>query len=140
MYTYPSSRFMMGFTTPIQDIIKLRDTTSKHLDNKAQKNLHNKCVELLELIGDLKLADWDIYNISTRQQIKKFKFQDSMKNNSKETRDNKGVYVGSGGSNRNSIRYPKKARSKKTWAMFYSMFPYTAKADGWDGKTSSKMK
>ena len=65
---------------------------------------------------------------------------DYKKNNAKETRDNKGVYVGNGGSNCNKIRYPKKARSKRTWGIFYKMFPLAAERDGWDGKKSSKTK
>lgn len=66
-------------------------------------------------------------------------FENLRLNNLKETRDNKGVYVGSGGSNAHSIRYPKKARSKRVWRIFYKMFPYTAKKDGWDGEKSTKV-
>ena len=55
-------------------------------------------------------------------------------------RDNKGVYIGGGGSNRTKVRYPSKKRSFKTWKKFYEMFPYYAEEDGWDGKTSNKMK
>ena len=57
----------------------------------------------------------------------------------KEGRDNKGVYVGNGGSNRNKVRYPSKKRSKKTWKIFYQMFPKLAEQDGWDGNTSKRM-
>lgn len=56
----------------------------------------------------------------------------------KEGRDNKGTYVGGGGSNRNKIRYPKKNRSKKVWAMFYKMFPWAAERDNWDGEKSDR--
>jgi len=55
-----------------------------------------------------------------------------------ETRDNKGTYVGSGGSHGNKIRYPKKNRSKKVWAMFYKMFPWAARYDNWDGEKSDR--
>lgn len=58
----------------------------------------------------------------------------------KEGRDNKGVYVGSGGGNKNMIRYPSKKRSKRTWKTFYTMFPHLAERDGWDGNSSKKMK
>jgi hypothetical protein len=58
----------------------------------------------------------------------------------KETRDNKGIYVGSGGSNHNQIRYPKKNRSKRVWATFYKMFPREAIQDNWNGETSNRMK
>lgn len=56
----------------------------------------------------------------------------------KEGRDNKGVYVGHGGSNGNKVRYPSKKRSKRVWRIFYSMFPYHAQRDGWDGESSSR--
>ncbi len=62
-------------------------------------------------------------------------------NTIKETRDNKGVYIGGfGGSNRNKVRYPKKNRSKRTWKIFYKMFPNNAERDEFDGQTSKKMK
>ena len=41
---------------------------------------------------------------------------------------------------RNIIRYPKKCRSLRTWRKFYEMFPRQAEIDGWDGKTSIRMK
>lgn len=56
----------------------------------------------------------------------------------REGRDNKGVYVGGGGSHGNKIRYPSKKRSLKTWTIFYEMFPWAAERDGWNGKTSSR--
>lgn len=55
-------------------------------------------------------------------------------------KDNDGIYVGNGGSNRNSVRYPSKKRSKKVWAKFYNMFPWYAERDNWDGQTSDRMK
>lgn len=58
----------------------------------------------------------------------------------KEGRDNKGVHVGSGYPQGNTIRYPSKKRSKRTWANFYKLFPRLAVADGWNGTTSNKMK
>ena len=58
----------------------------------------------------------------------------------KEGRDNKDVHVGGGGSNRCMIRYPSKKRSIKTWKKFYKLFPWAAERDGWDGKTSNRMK
>jgi hypothetical protein len=68
------------------------------------------------------------------------KKQPKIINNSKETRDNKDIHVGGGGSNRNKIRYPSKKRNKKTWSNFYKLFPSAAEKDHWDGKTSNKMK
>lgn len=57
-----------------------------------------------------------------------------------EGRDNKGIYVGNGGSNGNKVRYPSKKRPKRTWKIFYQMFPRLAERDGWDGQTSKRMK
>lgn len=57
-----------------------------------------------------------------------------------ENRDNKDVLVGSGGSNCNKVRYPSKKRSLSTWKNFYKLFPSLAERDGFDGKTSSRMK
>jgi hypothetical protein len=56
-----------------------------------------------------------------------------------ERRDNKDVLVGSGNSWGNTVRYPSKKRSLSTWRKFYKLFPRLAEADGFDGKTSSKM-
>lgn len=55
-------------------------------------------------------------------------------------RDNKGIIVGSGGSNRNKIRYPSTKRSKRTWKIFYQMFPHLAVSDNWNGETSNRYK
>ncbi len=38
-------------------------------------------------------------------------------------RDNKALRVGSSGSNRNKVRFPKKVRGKATWKKFYTLFP-----------------
>lgn len=56
-------------------------------------------------------------------------------------RDNKQTYNGSGNNSRYPThRYPKKNRNRKTWANFYALFPYLAQKDGWDRKTSKRMK
>jgi len=51
----------------------------------------------------------------------------------------KKVLIGSGRSNKNSLRYPSKKRSKRVWTTFYKMFPKVALSDGWDGCSSSKI-
>jgi hypothetical protein len=52
----------------------------------------------------------------------------------KEGRDNKGVYVGSGrgGYRGNTVRLPSKKRSKRTWNIFYKMFPHLDQRDKLD--------
>lgn len=114
---------------------------AKYISEKQCKELHSAYSEIKKLILELKIDNTTYNKIAKEEAKKKFNIFDSLKlNNLKETRDNKGVYVGSGGSNRNSVRYPKKNRSKKVWKMFYKMFPYRAKMDDFDGETSKRMK
>lgn len=98
-------------------------------------------VELYKLTDEMKLTDDEIetiwWKISCDHTNSKAEYS---KKPQKEGRDNKGVYVGSGGSNCNMIRYPSKKRSIKTWKKFYNLFPWAAIQDGFNGKTSSKMK
>jgi hypothetical protein len=47
-----------------------------------------------------------------------------------EKKDNKDHYAtGNRRGNKNKIRYPRKARSKKTWEKFYSLFPWAKDLD-----------
>lgn len=55
-------------------------------------------------------------------------------------RDNRTEYNYGSGYGKNTIRYPRKTRSRRQWANFYRLFPMIAKIDNWDGKTSDKMK
>jgi len=117
------------------------DAYAKYISEKRCKELHSAYSEIKKLMLELNI-DTETYNKIAREEAKKrYRIYDILSiNNLKETRDNKGVYVGSGGSNRNSVRYPKKARSKRVWKIFYNMFPWKAKEDGFDGETSSRMK
>lgn len=49
-----------------------------------------------------------------------------------ERKDNKYVMVGSGGSNKNTIRYPSKKR-KTAWKRFYKIFPHLDPKNKKDG-------
>lgn len=80
--------------------------------------------EIKELVVDLSLTKEQYFEICKAERKKRNDAWELLAvNNLKETRDNKGVYVGSGYSNAKKIRYPKKARSKRTWRIFYQMFP-----------------
>jgi hypothetical protein len=99
-------------------------------------------INLYKLIDELGLTEQEInemwYNISRNQAKQKAEYN---KRPQKEGRDNKDVHVGSGNSsNNNTVRYPSKKRSIRTWKKFYNLFPYYAVLDGWDGKTSKRMK
>lgn len=90
--------------------------------------------EIKNLVLELKIDKKEYFKICyNNKNHPKF---DVNLNTIKEKRDNKGVYIGNGGSNRSSVRYPKKNRSKKVWKIFYEMFPYRAKMDDyWKGKS-----
>jgi hypothetical protein len=101
----------------------------------------NAYTQIKDLVLELEIDKFKYFKISREEAQKINLSHDELRlNNLKETRDNKGVYVGGGGSNCNKIRYPKKNRSAKTWKTFYEMFPSRAIADEYDGKTSKKMK
>ena len=101
---------------------------------------HKAYIEIKKLAVELELTDDEYYQIclEERTKINESVRAKTARNNAEETRDNKGVYVGSGNSHKNKVRYPKKARSKRTWNIFYNMFPSLAEKDGWDGETSAK--
>ena len=96
--------------------------------------------QIKKLVIELELTSEEYYQLchEERKKINESVTSRTAKNNAEETRDNKGVYVGSGNSHRGKVRYPKKARSKRTWSIFYKMFPSLAEKDGWDGETSAK--
>jgi hypothetical protein len=81
-----------------------------------------RCLDLYEKVsGDHKeiMLHWHIA-WQTQQEVKK-----SYKSMSKPPRQDNKSYVnyGSGNSNRNKIRYPKKKR-KTAWKRFYKLFPH----------------
>jgi hypothetical protein len=107
---------------------------------KGKKNkykpIDKNFLAIKNLVLELKITTNDYIRISTES----YHYKAEIKNTAKETRDNKGVYVGSGGSNGTSVRYPKKNRSKRVWKIFYEMFPHKAEKDGYNGKKSKRMK
>ena len=124
------------------DLIKYLDerivSYSKWMDDKCDAYKKMK-----KFVIDLNVDKDEFLRMYTNALIKRYTKYEALKLDRKahkETRDNKGVYVGSGNSNANKIRYPKKSKSKKTWKMFYQMFPERALLDEYDGKTSKRMK
>lgn len=113
--------------------------------------------ECYKIIKEHQMTDEDINNFIATMDNPRIKWIERMRahnNGGKETRDNKGQFVSlsiyqepvryKNGNiymcPHNKIRYPKKCRSLRTWKKFYEMFPKQAELDGWDGKTSIKMK
>jgi hypothetical protein len=102
----------------------------------------DKLKELYKLGEELGYSKEKVDEIRTEQINYRYESQkEHEKKPPKETRDNKQVHVGGGcPSSYPTYRYPSKKRNKKTWSNFYKLFPDLALRDGWDGKTSSKMK
>lgn len=99
-------------------------------------------VLLYTLVDELKMTEKEVHDLWFEQSCLRNKLRNEYnKKPQKEGRDNKDVHVGSGNSSNNySVRYPSKKRSIKTWKKFYNLFPICAIEDGWDGKTSKRMK
>jgi len=96
-------------------------------------------IQIMILAMEINLSVDDVAKRCAKHNIDRKESRDAMKGSpQKEGRDNKGVYVGSGGGGSNRVRYPKLNRSKKVWKMFYKMFPYYAERDNWDGEKSDR--
>jgi hypothetical protein len=104
------------------------------------RNEASEKLEIISIIEKYKMTNEDVARLSyLNGKLYRDYRNEYNKRPQKEGRDNKGVRVGNGGGNRNSIRYPSKKRSKRVWKTFYKMFPYYAERDGWDGKKSSRI-
>lgn len=129
------------------DLIKYLDKYIEHYAgwHAAFKgeDYHKAYKKMKEFVIDLDIDKDQFLKMYVDALKKRYKKHEELKLDTKthkETRDNKGFYVGSGNSNKNKIRYPKKSKSKKTWKIFYNMFPERVIIDGYDGKTSKRMK
>jgi len=119
---------------------KLLEDINK-FDSQSHKDRVKELIEIHKLSDEIGLTETEIYNLWVDQMSEFYKNQSIYSRTpQKEGRDNKDVHVGTGGSNRNKIRYPSKKRSIKTWKKFYNLFPWAAEEDGWDGKHSSRTK
>ncbi len=137
MYKHP-----MWFHDWQQDKTKVLEWQKNlQINDGKRKIIANELAEIHMIADELKLTEKEALDIWSEQSTKRFTNKSIMNGSPlKEGRDNKNVHVGSGGSNRNKIRYPSKKRSIKTWKKFYKLFPWAAIEDKWDGKTSTKMK
>jgi hypothetical protein len=109
---------------------------------KRHKQMYQNFVRIFEIGNVLGLTDDELLQRWRRLMMdRKVQTEAIKKKPTPEGRDNKGVYVGSGGYyNNNKVRYPSKKRSKRVWKIFYEMFPRLAEKDGWNGEISNKMK
>lgn len=153
-YQYiPYSKLIPNYIDYILDCIDIYEK-SKYHDNVLNGPLLKVCYKIIK---EHQMTDEDINNFIATMDNPRKKWNERMKthnNGGKETRDNKGQFVRNyvyqepiryaNGNiymcRRNIIRYPKKCRSLRTWRKFYEMFPKQAEIDGWDGKTSIRMK
>lgn len=99
-----------------------------------------KLLECLKLGIELDYTEEEIHVLQHEQFLIRYKKREQERPMPKETRDNKDVHVGGGGSNNCKVRYPSKKRSRRTWSNFYKLFPGHAERDNWNGKISDRMK
>jgi hypothetical protein len=139
MYKYPNINGMY----PKEHIKRHKDKITEK-DSKFSKKYVDKINDIYDIYSiadDLKMTEKELkimwINMSKERQENKAEYK---KKPLKEGRDNKDVLVGSGSSQRGWLRYPSKKRSLSTWKKFYKLFPQVAIEDGFDGKTSKKMK
>ena len=114
-------------------------------EEHIKKKMMKRCTPYIKVLGHIKkfnISESDVLFVYKKAQTDKqniHKNMDKVENIIK--RDNKCIRKqGSGHSNANKIRYPRKARPLHVWKKFYELFPYQAEIDNWDGKTSDKMK
>ena len=127
-----------------RDFQKFKNDLLNMINNEhLPKTYKQDCLEKLEIIRIIEKYKMLGEDVSKLASINSKMFSDYRaeyrKKPQKEGRDNKGIYVGSGGYNRNMVRYPSKKRSKRVWKTFYNMFPSYAEVDGWDGTKSSRI-
>lgn len=84
---------------------------------------HKERLELLELFVQLKFSDQQALDFwimchTNHEQLRQVYTQKPIR----ERKDNKDFYNGTGGSNRNKVRFPRKVR-KTAWKRFYKLFP-----------------
>lgn len=124
-------------------LIEYLDKQIEYTENVPVKIIveKNKALkEIKKIVIENNITNDEYLKIVHEERKRVYMSYENLKINTlKETRDNKGVYVGGGGSNANKVRYPKKTRSKRTWKIFYKMFPRKAEQDGWDGQKSNKV-
>lgn len=101
-------------------------TLFKHFEDveKINSPFKPKYVEIVTIAEELELTFDEI--TSRWREIYKEKFENKKIYRKRPTvirKDNKDIRVGSGGSNKNKIRRPRKCR-KTAWKRFYKLFPH----------------
>lgn len=100
-----------------------------------------KHIEILNIVKKYNINDDELLELILVSEQEYKDYRKLMKtNNCKINRDNKTDFNFGSGFQGNVIRYPKKNRSLKTWRNFYKLFPKRAEIDGFNGRTSKRMK
>lgn len=106
------------------DIVETWKSPSKQWNLRQNKINLEAYLEIKRLVEIFKLTNEELHLMGRKLRQEKFAIRNKMKSSPiKPRRDNKDVKVGSGGSNKNKIRYPKKCR-KTAWKRFYKLFPH----------------
>lgn len=136
---YYSNNILKDLTERLEYSTKTIEILKEHKSNLNKSSLESyySLKAMMRIIKNYNLSDAYLNKLVDRRSRR---WEQPYKNGITRTvyRDNKEIpNKGSGGSG-NYIRYPSKKRSLKTWTNFYTLFPWRAELDGWDGKTSSR--
>lgn len=106
------------------DIVNEWGFESKYWNSRQNKiNLANY-LEIKRLIEVFNISIEELHLMGQEIRSEKLAVRRKMKSKPIQSRrDNKDVRVGSGGSNRSKVRFPKKVR-KTAWKRFYKLFPH----------------
>lgn len=142
------------YKNPIYDAYRLMNVSDFYKDAQILREFGHRasdCVEKSDIneltqiyiIGiELNLSETDIKKLWIEKCIEHNRNREDKKRKPKvERKDNKGAINRSSYTGKLSdVRYPSKKRPRSTWKRFYALFPRLAERDGWDGKTSKRMK
>lgn len=89
-----------------------------------RRNSISAWLEVLDIISKLQMPISEVIDLGIELRLERLSYRrEYRKRPVVQRKDNKDRTVGSRGSNRNKIRYPKKVR-KTAWKRFYKLFPH----------------
>lgn len=90
----------------------------------SKRNAISAWFEVLDIISKLNMPINEVIDLGVELRLERYSYKCEYKKRPVvQRRDNKDRRVGSRGSNRNKIRYPRKVR-KTAWKRFYKLFPH----------------
>lgn len=110
------------YVTPYSPAYAQYTKKESYLKDKRYKEIH-------EIVLGLEMSEQEVLSKWWEFQNQRFKYRAQFRKKPVVIRkDNKDRRVGSGGSNQNKIRFPRKCR-KTAWKRFYKLFPHLKKEE-----------